>query len=129
MTIKDRGEGSSRIEREVLEILERAESQQTPVEHVRSVVRRQGAAASTRAAEARNRSSLSRFLTHGISQIVGALILAVFAAVVSDSSRIVALLLAVASAVVFFSLWIPGRSSSGTERPRWRGQDLRGPGP
>jgi hypothetical protein len=43
MNASDSGEKSSRVEREVLEILERASATQSPVENVQATVRRQSA--------------------------------------------------------------------------------------
>lgn len=120
---------STRVEREVLEILERSESAQTPASQIQSAVRRQSASAR----EQLSRSTFERptlaVLSSDIARIAGALILAICAAALSDASRLLAVVLAIASALIFFSLWLPARPSGPGDSPRWRGQDLRDNGP
>jgi hypothetical protein len=107
----------------VLEILERAEGKSRPVTEAQQTLQRQSASL---------RSQLShlsgRALDPGIYKLGAALILAVVAAAVVDVSRLGGVMLAIASAIAFFSLWLPSRVASFDERPRWRGQDLGGPG-
>jgi hypothetical protein len=58
----------------------------------------------------------------------GSLLLAAGAAMIADLSRLLAIGLAIASIVLFFSLWAPSRTSNLGDAPtRWRGQDLRDP--
>jgi hypothetical protein len=109
MNASDPGERSSRVEREVLEILERASAAQSPVENVQATVRRQSASARARLA----------------FRIGAALLLAIGAAFIADAFHLGAVLLAIASAIAFFSLWVPARGSGPGDSPRWRGQDLR----
>jgi hypothetical protein len=115
--------GSTRVEREILEILERADAAATPVDDFQAAVRRRRASA---------RQRLSRVAMPALSpqllKIGGALLLAAVAAAISDLSRLPATLLAIASIVVFFSLWVPSRASGIGDTPRWRGQDVRDPG-
>jgi hypothetical protein len=62
--------------------------------------------------------------------MVGSLLLAAAAAMLADASRLLAVLLAIASALALFSLWIPaGGSPLGNGPTRWRGRDLRDDGP
>ena len=125
MNASDPGEKSSRVEREVLEILERANSAHSPVEHVQATVRRQRASArarlSTRAHEAWR---LQRW-PQGLFRIGAALLLAIAAALIGEAFRLGAMMLAITSAIAFFSLWVPTRASGPGSAPRWRGRDLR----
>jgi hypothetical protein len=113
-------EGSSRVEREILEILERADSSKTPVDNLQAAVRRQRASARARAPRA-PRIALSPELL----RIGGALFFAIGAAAIADISRLLAMVLAIASVVALFSLWFPSRPSGIGETQRWRGRDLR----
>jgi hypothetical protein len=128
MTASDQRDGSSRIEREVLEILERAEAAQKPTDALHDAVRRRGA--STRATFARaRRPTLPSLMSSELIRIVGALLLAFVAGAIADTSHLLAVFMAIVSAILFFSLWFPGRASSSFNAPRWRGQDLRDRGP
>ncbi|MFN8592350.1 MAG: hypothetical protein U0031_12900 [Thermomicrobiales bacterium] len=119
-------DGPSRVEREILEILERAEAQTTPVEELQSAVRRRGAEARARMqAASPARSTIA--LSSDITRILAALALAIAAALSANISHIVGVTLAIASGVALLSLWFrtgPGRPTDG---PRWRGQNLRDP--
>ena len=125
MNASDPGNRSSRVEREVLEILERASADQSPVENVQSTVRRQSASARARLAKSPHQPWRLREWPPGLFRIGAALLLAVGAALVADAFRLGAVVLAIASAIAFFSLWAPARMSGPGDAPRWRGQDLR----
>lgn len=126
MNPRDPGNTSSRVEREVLEILERASADQSPVENVQATVRRQSASARARLATSSHHPRRLTELPHGLFRIGAALLLAIGAALMADAFRLGAVVLAVASAIAFFSLWAPARVSGPGGAPRWRGQDLRG---
>jgi hypothetical protein len=125
MNAGDPGERSSRVEREVLEILERADAAQSPVENVQATVRRQSASARARLAKSSHQPWRIREWPPGLFKIGAALILAIGAALIADAFRAGAVFLAIASAIAFFSLWVPARASGAGDAPRWRGQDLR----
>ena len=116
--------GSTRVEREILEILERADATATPVDDFQAAVRRRRASAQRRA----NRVSLPG-LSPQILKMGGSLLLAAGAAMIADLSRLLAVVLAIASIVLFLSLWAPSQASGLGDSPtRWRGRDLRDPG-
>jgi hypothetical protein len=123
MSTRDPQGGSSRVEREILEILERADAAPRPVDHLQAAVRRQKTTARSRLSRATPPAWNPELLRIG-----GALLLAILAAVVADVSRLIAIVLAVGSAIAFFSLWLPSRGPHLGDAPRWRGQDLRRPG-
>jgi hypothetical protein len=125
MNASDPGEKSSRVEREVLEILERASASQSPVENMHATVRRQSASARARLAKSAHHPSRFREWPQGLLKIGAALLLAIAAALIADTFRLGAILLAIASGIAFFSLWVPPRVSGPGTAPRWRGQDLR----
>ena len=125
MNASDSGEKSSRVEREVLEILERASAAQSPVENVQATVRRQGASARARLSKGAHQPLRLREWPLGLLKIGAALLLAISAALIADAFRLGAILLAIASAIAFFSLWVPSRVSGPGDAPRWRGQNLR----
>jgi hypothetical protein len=125
MNASDPGEKSSRVEREVLEILERASAAQSPVENVQATVRRQSASARERLSKSAHQPSRLRGLPQGLLRISAALFLAIVAALIADAFRLGAIMLAIASAIAFFSLWVPARVSGPGSAPRWRGRDLR----
>lgn len=129
MNASGQQDGSSRVEREVLEILERAEAAQSPVENLHAAVRRQTESARIQVSRSADSSHLRKLMSADLARIVASLVLAVAAAVVANASPILAFCLAIASAVVFFSLWLPTRGSTAGGSPRWRGQDLRDRGP
>jgi hypothetical protein len=126
MNASDPGERSSRVEREVLEILERTSTTPSPVENVQATVRRQGASARARFSKRSRQPWRLRDWPQGIFRIGAALLLAIGAALIADAFRLGAILLAIASAIAFFSLWVPSGASGPGDTPRWRGQDLRG---
>jgi hypothetical protein len=126
MNASDPGERSSRVEREVLEILERANAAQSPVENVQATVRRQSASARARWSKSSPQRWRLRELPQGLFRIGAALLLAIAAALIADAFRLGAIILAIASAIAFFSLWVPSRVSGPGDTPRWRGQDVRG---
>ena len=115
-----------RLEQEVREILERAEAQRSPISHLNESVHRRGLDARQRLKRpaARPIPIRSRFFTPEILRIVGALGLAIVAALVGEISRLLAVLAAIASLLVFFSLWFPTSRPMSSHRPRWRGRDL-----
>jgi hypothetical protein len=124
MNASDSGEKSSRVEREVLEILERASAAQSPVENVQATVRRQSASARARISKGAYQRSRLREWPQGLLKIGAALLLAIAAALLADAFRLGAIILAIASAIAFFSLWVPARGSGPGSSPRWRGRDL-----
>jgi len=126
MNASDPGERSSRVEREVLEILERASATHSPVENVQATVRRQSASARARLAKSSRKPWRLQDWPQGLFRIGAALVLAIGAAFIADTFRLGAILLAIASAIAFFSLWVPTGVSGPGDAPRWRGQDLRG---
>ena len=125
MNAGDPGEKSSRVEREVLEILERANAANSPVENVQATVRRQSASARARLSTSGREPWRLRRWPQGLFRIGAALVLAIAAALIGEAFRLGAILLAIASAIAFFSLWVPSRVSGPGSAPRWRGQDLR----
>ena len=124
MNASDSGEKSSRVEREVLEILERASATQSPVENVQATVRRQSASARARLSKSAQPLPLRNW-PQDLLKIGAALILAIAAALIAEAFRLGAIVLAIASAIAFFSLWVPARGSGPGSGPRWRGRDLR----
>jgi hypothetical protein len=126
MNASDPGERSSRVEREVLEILERTSATASPVENVQATVRRQSASVRARLSHSSRQPWRLRDWPQGLFRIGTALLLAIGAALLADAFRLGAILLAIASAIAFFSLWVPTRVSGPGDAPRWRGQDLRG---
>ena len=117
-------ERPSRLEQEVREILERAEAQRSPISHLNESVHRRKLDARQRLKRPAARPTRSRFFTPEILRIVGALGLAIVAALVGEISRLLAVLAAIASLLVFFSLWFPTSRPMSSHRPRWRGRDL-----
>jgi hypothetical protein len=120
-------EGPTRIEREILEILERAEAEKHPVDDIQAAVRRRSAR--TRAkmqSAARHEWALS--WSSDLVRIGAALLLAIAAALTANVSNFLAVFLAVASGAALLSLWFRAGPGGPGDRPRWRGQDLDGPG-
>jgi hypothetical protein len=124
MNASDPGEKSSRVEREVLEILERTSAAQSPVDHVQATVRRQGASARAHLAMSSRQPWRPQQWPQGLFRIGAALVLAIGAALIADAFRLGAVVLAIASAIAFFSLWVPARASGPGDTPRWRGRNL-----
>jgi hypothetical protein len=124
MTAADPRDGSSRVEREVLEILERADASHSPVEHLQAAMRRRRQSARARVAAGASSVRLPKWLSPATLRIVAALVLAFGAYSAAGASRPLGLILAIASALVFFSLWVAAIPSQNGGRPRWRGQDL-----
>jgi hypothetical protein len=122
MTSESPRNGSTRLEREILEILERTDTTATPVDDLQAAVRRRSASA-----RGRMRQVSKPALSPDILRLGGALLFAVGAAAVSELSRLLATLLAIASLILFFSLWARMGPSSAGGPQRWRGQDLRDP--
>lgn len=119
-------DGPSRVEREILEILERAEAQVTPVEELQSAVRRRSAEARARLQPPPSaRSAVT--LSPDIGRILAALAFAVVAALTANISHVVAIAFALASGAALLSLWFRTGPGGPAEGPRWRGQDLRNP--
>jgi hypothetical protein len=129
MNASDDRPKSSRVEREVLEILERADAAQSPVDNLQFAARRRAASARTQAFQASRGMRLSARRPPAIVRLGAALILAVIAALIGDTLHWLAVILAIASGVAFFSLWAPMGPSAPGGAPRWRGQDLQGDGP
>ena len=125
MNASDPGDRSSRVEREVLEILERASAAPSPIENVQATVRRQSTSARTRLAKSSHQPWRLRDWPQGLFRIGAALLLAITAALIADAFRLGAIVLAIGSAIAFFSLWVPARVSGPGNAPRWRGQELR----
>ena len=124
MNASDPGERSSRLEREVLEILERTNTPASPVESMQATVRRQRASASTRLSVGARRGWWPQDWPQDLLRLAAALVLAIAAALIAEAFRFGALVLAIASAVAFFSLWVQSRPSSLSKPTRWRGRDL-----
>ncbi len=129
MNASEEPRGSSRVEREILEILERSEASQSPVDQLQTAMRRQRASARTQLSRKSSEGWTFARLPMDIFRIAGAFLLAIAAAALSDVSHLVAVILAIASAAVFFSLWVPARPSTPGGPPRWRGRDLHDDGP
>jgi hypothetical protein len=125
MNASDPGERSSRVEREVLEILERTSAAQSPIENVQATVRHQSTSARARISKRSHQPWRFQEWPQGLFRIGAAVLLAIAAALIADAFRIGAIVLAFASAIAFFSLWVPARVSGPGDTPRWRGQDLR----
>ena len=124
MNASDPGDKSSRVEREVLEILERANAAKSPVESVQATVRRQSASARGRLSKSAQEPWRLQRWPQGLFRIGGALLLAIVASLIGEAFRLGAIVLAIASAIAFFSLWVPSRGSGPGSAPRWRGRDL-----
>lgn len=131
MNAQDEPPRNSRVEREILEILEQSEASQTPVISIQDAARRRRATVQARMAQAPTRDWRQIFLASDIARLVGAFALAIVAAALSGVSSLLSSLIAIVAMLVFFSLWIPTRPSGfgGGSGPRWRGQDLRDIGP
>jgi hypothetical protein len=117
-------ERPSRLEQEVREILERTEAQRSPIDHFGESVQRRKVEAQRRLARSAPLPGRSRILTPELLRIVAALALAIFAVLLGEFSRLLATVAAIASLIVFFSLWFPTSRATSAERPRWRGRDL-----
>lgn len=131
MSATNTPDGPSRVEREILEILERAEAEQHPVEDFQAAVRRKRERTRARVQTVSHTDWTSKW-SSDIARIVGALALAVAAALTANVSNYLAVFLAIASGVALLSLWFRSGPSGPGEGPRWRGQDLdrpRGPSP
>jgi hypothetical protein len=119
-------EGPTRIEREILEILERAEAEKHPVEDIQAAVRRKSAR--TRAKlETAGPQGWAMNWSSDLMRIVGALALAVAAALTANVSSFLAVFLAIASGVALLSLWFRAGPGGPGDPRRWRGRDLDGP--
>lgn len=130
MNASDDQPRSTRVEREILEILERADAKQTPVENLQVAMRRRAAGARSQMTRAAWRQPRSlRQLPSPIIRLAAALVLAVCAVLVGGASHLLAVILAIASGLAFFSLWVPAGPSGPGDAPRWRGRDLRDDGP
>ena len=117
-------ERPSRLEQEVREILERSEAQWSPIDQIGESVQRRKIEAQRRLQQSAPSRSRSRYFTPELMRIAGALALAVVAIVLGSVSHLLAVLAAIASLLVFFSLWFPTSHPSSSQRPRWRGRDL-----
>lgn len=121
--------GSNRVEREVLEILERAEASRPPLEQVHTSVRRQTRLTRNQFATSLPLAKWQRHLASGLGKILVALGLAIVAALTSGVSGLLSSLFAIASAISLLSLWFPARGGGDRDAPRWRGRDLRDESP
>ena len=117
-------ERPSRLEQEVREILERSEAQRSPMDHLSDSMHRTRAEAQQRLQRPASSQARSRILTPDILRILGALALAIVAALLAGISGLLATVAAIASLIVFFSLWFPTSRATSSSRPRWRGRDL-----
>ena len=117
-------ERPSRLEQEVREILERTEAERSPIDHINDSVRRRTIEAQHRLQRPASRSRRSRVFTPEILRIVGSLALAIMAVLLGSVSNLLAVVLAIASLLVFFSLWLPSPRATTAGRPKWRGRDL-----
>ena len=124
MNASDPGERSTRLERELREILERADTPPSPVENMQATMRRQRASASARLSAGARHAWLPRNWPQDLVRLAAALVLAIAAAMIGEVFRFGALVLAIASAIAFFSLWAQPRTSSLGKPTRWRGRDL-----
>jgi hypothetical protein len=124
MNASDPGERSTRLEREVLEILERANTPPSSVENVQATVRRQRASASARLSIGARHGWWPRNWPQDLFRLATALVLAIAAAMIAEAFRFGALVLAIASAIAFFSLWAQPRTTSLGKPTRWRGRNL-----
>lgn len=122
MSSTDQRDGPSRVEREILEILERSEPQPTSLDEFRARLQHRAAPVKSQVGHVQ----LPDF-PPDLLRLLGSLLLAVAAAAVSDFSRLLGLLLAIGSGLALMSLWIPFGPSVPGGAPRWRGQDLRQP--
>ena len=118
MTVREPN-NSSRVEREILEILEKADASVTPIEKLSSTIRRR-----PQLAPPAMSSRLGGKITPEIVKIGSSLSLAFLSAAVAGPLHGFGLGFAIASLIVLFSLWIPSRTANFGERPRWRGRDL-----
>jgi hypothetical protein len=123
MNAGESGKGSTRIEREILEILERADAPRTPIDHVSNAVRRRPTFGLPKLP-----TSINAALSPEVVKIVASVLLAICAAAVGGMSHLLGLVFAFLSAATFFWLWIPAGPSGLGDRPRWRGNDV-GPQP
>lgn len=127
MSTTDSPDGPTRVEREILEILERADAKVTPVEDFQAAMRRKSAAARVKVQS----SSPTGWTFSWSSEIVrlgAALVFAILAAWLGNVSNVLAILFAIASGVALLSLWFRTGPDGPSGPQRWRGQDLTGPG-
>jgi hypothetical protein len=124
MNASDPGERTTRLEREVLEILERADTPPSPVENMQDTVRKQRASVSARLSLGAHQRWFPRNWPQDLLRLAASLVLAIAAAIISETFRFGGLVLAIASAITFFSLWVQPRSSSLGGPTRWRGRNL-----
>lgn len=129
MNASDQRDRSSRVEREIREILERTDTEPTPMRSIPATIRRRSVAARAHVAGSASRDWVASRMSSEVARIGGALVLAIAAAGISGLSQLVAVTLAIASLLVFFSLWFPSRPSGPGGSRRWRGQDLGDSGP
>lgn len=131
MKTQDEPPRSSRVEREILEILEKSEAQQPPIVSIQEAARRRRATVQARVTQTQTRDWRQIFFASDIARLIGAFALAIVAAAIAGVSGLLSSLLAIVAVLVFFSLWVPSRTTGpgGGGGPRWRGQDLRDSGP
>ena len=108
----------SRVEDEVLEILQKADRPPTVADQVRSKAR-EGKVSLGRAAAHQGRFDLRGPL----APLLGAVALALLGSLVRGASPLAASLLGVFAFAVFCSLWFAPSTGPGTGN-RWRGRDL-----
>lgn len=108
----------SRLEDELIEILDKADRPPTPIEQARAKARE------SRLTLGRAAANPGRFDPRGpLAPLLGALGLAIFAVVVRGFSPLLATLLAIAAFAVFCLVWFAPSTGPGTGN-RWRGRDL-----
>jgi hypothetical protein len=118
MTVREPHNNSSRVEREILEILEKADASVTPIDKLSSSVRRR------QMVRPSVPDAVAAKMSPPIIKLVASLVLALLAATISGWSHLLGVGFAIASAIALFSLWLPASSTSLGEGPRWRGRDL-----
>ena len=112
----------TRLEDEVLQILNQVDRDPTPAERLRDAGRRGRRAVSKPPAL----PSPMRRLGPGL-WLVASLLIAGAAALVAPSSHLAGFVLGIASLACLVMVWRPTASSGGDGVRRWRGRDLGGP--
>ena len=126
MSTIDSPDRPTRVEREILEILERAEAEKHPIEEIQTAVRRKRARTQAKI-EAAHQQGWSLNWSSDLVRIGASLALAIAAASTAGLSSLLAAFLAILSGVALLSLWIRTGPGGPSDRPRWRGEDLYGP--
>lgn len=114
----------TRLESEILEIMERADREPTPIEKARGSLTKARFGA-PRALDQHSRRWRSR--VSGLGLLLAAAVLAILSFVLDDRSALVGRLLgfaAILAFVVFFAKAFLGGRSEQDQTKRWRGRDL-----